>query len=110
MTQDFVQRGDGSSNTFMILENVNAGFWADIAGATPTGTTLPTRRDLQTGYIGVGVSVAATLVGGTGTATVPALYTVNTALPTGSLNITTRLRQTRSCRRPQRPRARFPTR
>jgi prepilin-type N-terminal cleavage/methylation domain-containing protein len=89
MTQDFVQRGDGSSNTIMIAENVNAGFWADIAGATPNGTTLPSRRDLQTGYIGFGVSVAATLVGGTGTATVPALYTVNTSLPTGSFNITT---------------------
>jgi prepilin-type N-terminal cleavage/methylation domain-containing protein len=83
MTQDFVQRGDGSSNTIMIAENVNAGSWADISGTSPTGTTLPNRKDLQTGYIGFGVSVAATLVGGTGT-TPPALYTVTQTAPTGS--------------------------
>jgi|HubBroStandDraft_6_1064221.scaffolds.fasta_scaffold48307_2 prepilin-type N-terminal cleavage/methylation domain-containing protein len=89
MTQDFVSRGDGTSNTIMIAENVNAGNWADISGTTPTGVTLPARRDLQTGYIGFGVSVAAQIVGGTGTATVPALYTVTQAAkPTGSFNIT----------------------
>jgi prepilin-type N-terminal cleavage/methylation domain-containing protein len=88
MTQDFVQRGDGSSNTIMIAENVNAGFWADVSGTSPTGTTLPNRKDLQTGYIGFGVSVAATIVGGTG-ATPPALYTVTQTAPTGSFNITT---------------------
>jgi hypothetical protein len=72
----------------MIAENVNAGSWADISGATPNSATAPTHRhDLETGYIGFGVSVAATLVAGTGTATVPALYTVTTTKPTGSFNI-----------------------
>jgi prepilin-type N-terminal cleavage/methylation domain-containing protein len=90
MTQDFVSRGDGTSNTIMIAENVNAGNWADISGATPTGSSLPARRDLQTGYIGFGVSVAATIVAGTGTATVPALYTVTQAAkPTGSFDVFT---------------------
>jgi prepilin-type N-terminal cleavage/methylation domain-containing protein len=85
LTQDFVQRGDGSSNTIMIAENVNAGYWADINTVTTGGNTLPTRRDLQTGYIGFGISVAATAVGGS----TPLLYTVNTSKPTGSFNITT---------------------
>ncbi|HET6327407.1 MAG TPA: DUF1559 domain-containing protein [Planctomycetaceae bacterium] len=90
MTQDFVQRGDGGSNTIMLAENVNAGFWADIAGPSPTTTTpAPNRRDLQTGYIGFGISVAATLVAGTGTTSVPALYTVDQTKPTGSFNIIT---------------------
>jgi prepilin-type N-terminal cleavage/methylation domain-containing protein len=59
MTQDYIQRGDGSSHTFLLSENVNAGFWAD-PGST-VGSSA--RRDLQTGYIGFGVSV--TLVTGT---------------------------------------------
>ena len=37
MTQDFVQRGDGTSNTIMIAENVNAGYWADIARVHANG-------------------------------------------------------------------------
>jgi prepilin-type N-terminal cleavage/methylation domain-containing protein len=94
LTQDFVQRGDGTSNTIMIAENVNAGNWADNSGATPTTTTLPARRDLQTGYIGFGISIAATQVAGTGTATVPFLYTVTQTLPTGSLDIFTTPRNT----------------
>jgi prepilin-type N-terminal cleavage/methylation domain-containing protein len=84
MTQDFVQRGDGSSNTIMIAENVNAGNWADITGALPTGTTLPTRRDLQTGYIGFGVSVAVTAISGS---TAP-FNSVDQTKPTGAFNIT----------------------
>jgi prepilin-type N-terminal cleavage/methylation domain-containing protein len=48
MTQDYVMRGDGTSHTFLLSENVDAGFWAD-----PT----PLRRDLQTGYIAFGASV-----------------------------------------------------
>lgn len=85
MTQDFVQRGDGTSNTIMIAENVNAGNWADITPCAPGSTTVPNRRDLQTAYIGFGVSVAATLVSGSS----PPLYTVTQTLPTGSFNITT---------------------
>ncbi|HUE15301.1 MAG TPA: DUF1559 domain-containing protein [Planctomycetaceae bacterium] len=54
MTQDFIQRGDGASHTFLLSENINAGFWADIA--LSTGGT-PLRRDLQTGNIAFGVSV-----------------------------------------------------
>jgi hypothetical protein len=88
LTQDFVQRGDGTSNTIMIAENVNAGYWADISGTSPAGTTVPTRRDLETGYIGFGMSVAATAVSGTGTATVPLLYTVTLTKATGSFMIT----------------------
>jgi prepilin-type N-terminal cleavage/methylation domain-containing protein len=83
LTQDFVQRGDGSSNTIMITENVNAGFWADINTVTAGGNTLPRRNDLQTGYIGFGISVAAQLIGGA----TPTLYSVNTALPSGSFNV-----------------------
>ena len=48
MTQDFIQRADGTSHTFLLAENLNAGFWAD-----PTTN----RRDLQTGYIAFGASV-----------------------------------------------------
>jgi len=84
MTQDFVQRGDGTSNTIMIAENVNAGNWADLTPCAPGSTTLPHRRDLQTGYIGFGVSVTTTLVTGSS----PPLYTVTQTAPTGSFNIT----------------------
>ena len=63
-TTDFVQRGDGTSNTFLIAENVNSGYWADINTVTTGGNTLPTRRDLQTGYIGFGISIAVTAVSG----------------------------------------------
>jgi hypothetical protein len=59
MTGDYIQRGDGSTHTFMLSENINAGFWADINA--PAG--VPTRRDLQTGNIGFGISV--TLAAGT---------------------------------------------
>jgi prepilin-type N-terminal cleavage/methylation domain-containing protein len=48
MTLDYIQRGDGTSHTFLLSENVNAGFWADPSTA---------RKDLQTGYIAFGVSV-----------------------------------------------------
>ena len=47
-TTDMVQRGDGLQFTFLLAENINSGFWADIT---------PARRDLQTGYIAVGLSV-----------------------------------------------------
>jgi prepilin-type N-terminal cleavage/methylation domain-containing protein len=86
MTQDFVQRGDGTSNTIMIAENVNAGFWADITPCTPTTTTLPHRHDLQTGYIGFGVSVAVTAASGTPPYT---FYEVDQTKPTGSFNVQT---------------------
>jgi type II secretory pathway pseudopilin PulG len=46
MTQDYIQRADGSSHTLLLSENVNAGFWADPPLAP--ATTSP-RRDLQTG-------------------------------------------------------------
>jgi|HubBroStandDraft_6_1064221.scaffolds.fasta_scaffold42052_2 prepilin-type N-terminal cleavage/methylation domain-containing protein len=49
MTQDYIQRADGSTHTFLLSENVNAGFWADYDNTQ--------RRDLQTGYIAFGVSV-----------------------------------------------------
>jgi prepilin-type N-terminal cleavage/methylation domain-containing protein len=71
MTQDYIQRGDGTSHTFLLSENTSAGFWAD-----PTGQ----RRDLQTGYIGFGASV--TLV--TGTLPQPP----NNAVPTGAFGST----------------------
>jgi prepilin-type N-terminal cleavage/methylation domain-containing protein len=48
MTADSVQRADGESCTFLLAENINSGFWADIT---------PARRDLQTGYIAFGLSV-----------------------------------------------------
>lgn len=47
-TTDMVQRADGLQYTFLLAENFNAGFWADISSA---------RRDLQTGYIAFGLSV-----------------------------------------------------
>jgi len=52
MTQDYIQRGDGASHTFLLSENVNAGFWAD-----PGTPTLQQRRDLQTGFIAFGLTV-----------------------------------------------------
>jgi hypothetical protein len=48
MTADFVQRADGLQYTFLLAENINSGFWADVT---------PARRDLQTGYISFGLSV-----------------------------------------------------
>jgi prepilin-type N-terminal cleavage/methylation domain-containing protein len=51
MGTDFVQTSDGLTNTFLLAENINSGFWADITSA---------RRDLQTGYISFGLSVAIT--------------------------------------------------
>lgn len=72
MTQDYIQRGDGASNTLMLAENVNAGHWADTSTA---------RLDLQTGNIGFGISVA--VVAG---ATPP---TVDTTKPTGSFAVST---------------------
>jgi prepilin-type N-terminal cleavage/methylation domain-containing protein len=47
-TTDMVQRGDGMQFTFLLAENINSGYWADIT---------PVRRDLQTGYIAFGLSV-----------------------------------------------------
>jgi prepilin-type N-terminal cleavage/methylation domain-containing protein len=55
MTQDYIQRADGSSHTFLLSENVDAGFWADPP--TTSTSTVTTRRDLQTGYIAFGISV-----------------------------------------------------
>jgi prepilin-type N-terminal cleavage/methylation domain-containing protein len=81
LTQDYVQRGDGTSNTIMLAENVNAGFWADIATATSGGSTLPLRRDLQTGYIGFGISVGVT------STTVGTTATVDITKATGSFNV-----------------------
>jgi hypothetical protein len=75
-TLDGIGSGDGTSNTFMYAENVNAGHWADI-DIDPT-TTLPARKDLQTGFIGVGISVATT------GSNVPRL--VDTSKPTGAFN------------------------
>jgi prepilin-type N-terminal cleavage/methylation domain-containing protein len=48
MTVDLVQHSDGAAGTFLLAENINSGFWADITSA---------RRDLQTGYIAFGLSV-----------------------------------------------------
>jgi prepilin-type N-terminal cleavage/methylation domain-containing protein len=70
MTQDYIQRGDGTSHTFLLSENTSAGFWADPTAA---------RRDLQTGYIAFGLSVTLT----TGTLPEPPLNTV----PTGSFGL-----------------------
>jgi prepilin-type N-terminal cleavage/methylation domain-containing protein len=89
MTQDFVQRGDGTSNTIMIAENVNAGYWADIDTVTSGGITLPTRRDLQTGYIGFGISVAGLpLYANRFDPPFYQFYIVAQIAPTGSFNIT----------------------
>lgn len=60
MTLDYIQRGDGTSHTFLLSENLNAGYWAD-PGATPGSST---RRDLQTGYIAFGVSVSTKTTAG----------------------------------------------
>jgi prepilin-type N-terminal cleavage/methylation domain-containing protein len=67
MTQDYIQRADGTSHTFLLSENTSAGFWAD-----PTAQ----RRDLQTGYIAFGLSVSLT----SGVYPEPP----NNTLPTGS--------------------------
>jgi prepilin-type N-terminal cleavage/methylation domain-containing protein len=89
LTQDFVQRGDGTSNTILIAENVNAGYWADINTVTIGGTTLPTRRDLQTGYVGFGISVnAEPAFAESVVVPVPELWIVSQNYPTGSFNIT----------------------
>jgi prepilin-type N-terminal cleavage/methylation domain-containing protein len=60
MTGDYIQRADGAAVTFMLSENIDAGFWADIS---VTGAT-PSRRDLQTPYIafGIPVTIAGILV------------------------------------------------
>jgi prepilin-type N-terminal cleavage/methylation domain-containing protein len=90
MTQNFVQRGDGTSDTIMIAENVNAGYWADIDTVTSGATTVPTRRDLQTGYIGFGISVAGIPVFPESSVVlqIVQLYIVDQIAPTGSFNIT----------------------
>ncbi len=75
MSQDFIARGDGVTHTIAIAENVNSSFWADIT-LSNAATPVPLRRDLHTGYIGFGISVALT---GSGTP--------NTALPTGSFDV-----------------------
>ena len=54
MTGAYIQRGDGAGCTFMLSENIDAGFWADIS---LTGGT-PNRRDLQTPYIAFGIPVS----------------------------------------------------
>ena len=51
MTTHFVQSRDGTTNTFMLAENLNSSFWADVT---------PARCDLQTGYIAFGISVGIT--------------------------------------------------
>jgi prepilin-type N-terminal cleavage/methylation domain-containing protein len=76
MTQDYIQRADGSSHTFLISENVDAGFWADPPLAP---STTSQRRDLQTGYIAFGVSVTLK----TGNVPVP-----DQTKPTGSFGLT----------------------
>jgi prepilin-type N-terminal cleavage/methylation domain-containing protein len=70
---DSIGSGDGASATFMYAENVNAGHWADID--IDSGSSLPARKDLQTGYIGFGISVATT-----GTAVPPQ---IDNTKPTG---------------------------
>jgi prepilin-type N-terminal cleavage/methylation domain-containing protein len=80
LTQNYTQSGDGAGATIMIAENVNAGFWADI-NVTTGATPLPERKDLQTGYIGFGISVT-TAAGATGLPNVP-----DTTKPTGSFNV-----------------------
>ena len=52
-TQDFIQRADGTSHTFLFSENLDAGF----CGPDPRHDQHATRRDLQTGYIAFGISV-----------------------------------------------------
>jgi prepilin-type N-terminal cleavage/methylation domain-containing protein len=76
MTQDYIQRADGASHTFLLSENVDAGFWAD----PPVGTsTTSARRDLQTGYIAFGISVTLK----TGSIPVP-----DQTKPTGAFGLT----------------------
>jgi prepilin-type N-terminal cleavage/methylation domain-containing protein len=50
MTLDSIQSADGNGNTFLLAENINSGYWADITSQ---------RRDLQTGYIAFGVSAGS---------------------------------------------------
>jgi prepilin-type N-terminal cleavage/methylation domain-containing protein/prepilin-type processing-associated H-X9-DG protein len=79
MTTEYISRGDGTTNTILLAENIDAGYWADIAlgtGAPP----MPLRRDLQTGYIAFGISVA--VAPGAGTPPIP--LGVNQQKPTGS--------------------------
>jgi prepilin-type N-terminal cleavage/methylation domain-containing protein len=85
MTQDFILRGDGTTNTIMLAENINAGHWVDIdqtTGATPA----PVRKDLQTGYIGFGISVGVGASQAASGALLP-LYPVDPTKPTGSFNV-----------------------
>jgi len=72
MTQDYIQRGDGASNTLMLAENVNAGHWADISA---------TRADLMTGNIAFGISVAV--------ATGATPLVVDPTKPTGAFAVST---------------------
>jgi prepilin-type N-terminal cleavage/methylation domain-containing protein len=82
LTQNFVQSGDGASATIMIAENVNSGFWADINTVANAGGTLPERKDLQTGYIGFGISVTTAAGGGAGLPAVP-----DPTKPTGAFGV-----------------------
>jgi hypothetical protein len=48
MSLDYIQLGDGASNTLLLAENINSGNWADISSS---------RCDLQTGFIAFGLCV-----------------------------------------------------
>jgi hypothetical protein len=81
MTQDFVQSGDGTSNTLLLAENLDAGYWVDLQRTTRANLSnstvyLPFRRDLQTPYIGFGIFVSVV--------TTPAAFTPDTTKPTGA--------------------------
>lgn len=56
MTSDFLQRGDGASNTIMLAENSNAGRFNGPLGAPPVKDF--TWASCYTGVIGFGISVA----------------------------------------------------
>ena len=75
MTGDYIQRGDGTSHTIMLSENLNAGNWADVS---LNGSGVPNRKDLQTGYIGFGVSVTLA------TGTLPQAPNNTTPMPTAA--------------------------
>jgi prepilin-type N-terminal cleavage/methylation domain-containing protein/prepilin-type processing-associated H-X9-DG protein len=51
MDMNYIQRADGITNTLLLAENINSGFWADVTSA---------RQDLQTGFIAFGVCVTLT--------------------------------------------------
>lgn len=70
MTSDFLQRGDGSSNTIMLAENANAGRFNGALGAPPVKDF--TWASCYANVIGFGISVG-----------VDSNFTPDDALPTG---------------------------